>query len=290
MYKRICFFIIFCLCTPIFAAEQMLLWQGGAPKALGTEDKDIPLLYLYPADKDNNTGAAVVVCPGGGYGHLAMDHEGHDVARWLNSIGVSAFVLKYRLGSNGYKHPVPMLDAKRAVRSVRYSADKWNIDPARIGIMGFSAGGHLASTVGTHFDYGDKDAADPIDKISSRPDFMILMYPVITLMDYSTHKGSRSNLLGENPDTELIKKLSNHLQVTDKTPPTILIHADDDKVVFPDNSVNFYLALRKAKVPAELHIYKKGGHGFGIGRDVGPASAWPSQCQQWLKQMELLER
>lgn len=266
--------------------EVKLLWPGGAPGAKGTADGDKPSLTIYLPAKDKATGAAVVICPGGGYGHLAMDHEGHQIAEWLNSFGVAGFILKYRHSRSGagYGHPVPLQDAQRAVRMVRTGAKKWNLDPDRIGIMGFSAGGHLASSAGTHFQQRYSEAKDEIDRADCRPDFMILMYPVVSFTESFTHKGSRRNLLGNDPDDDLVKNLSNEKQVTPETPPTFLVHADDDKAVPPENSIYFYLALKKAKVPAEMHIYEKGGHGFG----KGAVSSWMLRCSDWMRGRGLL--
>ena len=215
--------------------------------------------------EDKAVGTGVVVCPGGGYTHLSMEKEGSDVAKWLNSLGISAFVLKYRLGANGYQHPAPMEDGQRAIRLVRANAEKWHVDPNRIGMMGFSAGGHLTSTVGTHFDSGHPDDADLVERASCRPDFLVLIYPVISMTIPQTHSGSKKALLGANPDPELVKNLSNELQVTTETPPTFLVATNADTTVPAENSVQFYLALRKAKVPAELHIWEEGKHGFRIG-------------------------
>jgi acetyl esterase/lipase len=264
-----------------------LLWPKGAPGAVGTEERDKPSLtfYLPPADKANGT--AVVVCPGGGYGGLATGHEGKDPAQWLNRHGIAAFVLRYRLGPR-YHHPAPMQDAQRAMRLVRSRAKEWNLDPKRIGIWGFSAGGHLASTVATHFDDGRSDADDPIDRVSCRPDFAILCYPVITMRPRVTHGGSRRNLLGDKPDEALVMSLCNDEQVTEKTPPTFLFHTNEDKVVLPENSIRFYRALCQKKVPAELHIYEKGRHGVGLGVGLGAVSAWPEQLAGWLKTRGLL--
>jgi enterochelin esterase family protein len=264
-----------------------LLWPQGTPGAMGTETADRPTLtrYLPPAGKANGT--AVVVCPGGGYGALADDHEGRQVAHWLNSLGVSAFVLKYRIAPR-YHHPAPLQDAQHAIRTVRANAQDWHVDPQRIGIWGFSAGGHLASTAGTHFDEGKLDAADPIEKVSCRPDFLILAYPVITFSESSMHAGSRRNLLGAEPDSKLVENLSNEKQVTAQTPPTFLFHTDADKGVLPENSVLFYLALRKAGVPAELHIYEKGPHGVGLASRDRTLSSWPGRLADWLRGRGLL--
>ena len=259
----------------------MPLWPNAAPGAKGTEPEDIPTISLYapPAGKAN--GAAIVVCPGGGYGHLA-DHEGHTIAVWLNSIGVTAAVLKYRLGPR-YGHPAPMQDAARALRTVRARAKEWNLDPNRIGIWGFSAGGHLASTMATHFDDGNPHASDPIERVSSRPDVAVLAYPVISMAEGTTHAGSRKNLLGANPPPELVALLSNEKQVTPKTPPTFLFHTADDSAVSVENSFLFAEALRKAKVPYELHVFEKGRHGVGLAQNDPALSAWPKLLESWLR-------
>lgn len=264
-----------------------LLWPQGAPGALGTEERDKPSLTIYLPPSDKANGTAIVVCPGGGYGALALGHEGKEPAEWLNRHGIAAFVLRYRLGPR-YRHPAPMQDAQRAMRMVRSRAKEWNLDPKRIGIWGFSAGGHLASTIATHFDDGKSDADDPIERVSSRPDFAILCYPVISMRPPVTHGGSRRNLLGDKPDEALVTSLCNDEQVTEKTPPTFLFHTNEDKAVLPENSIRFYLALRKKKVPAELHIYEKGVHGVGLGVGRGAVSAWPEQLAGWLKTRSLL--
>lgn len=264
------------------ARTVVTLWPNGAPGTAGTEEADKPSLtvYLPPADKANGT--AVVVCPGGGYGHLALSHEGVQIADWLNALGVSAFVLKYRIAPR-YRHPAPLQDAQRALRTVRRRAGEWHINPERIGVWGFSAGGHLASTLGTHFDDGNKDAEDDIDRAGCRPDFLILSYPVITLEPPYTHVGSRTNLLGKEPDPKLVENLSNEKQVSDKTPPTFLMHTNSDTGVPPENSILFYMALRKAKVPAELHIYEKGPHGVGLAKKDPILSSWPERLAAWMK-------
>ncbi len=266
-----------------------LLWPAGAPDAQGDKEADKPTLtvFLPPADRAN--GCAVVVCPGGGYGGLAIDYEGYDVAQWLNSHGVAGFVLKYRHRGVGYGHPTPLHDAQRAIRTVRARAKEWSVDPNRIGILGFSAGGHLTSSAGTHFDKGCPDAADPIDRVGCRPDFLVLVYPVISLTDPAiTHKGSGQNLLGKDPDPKLVEYMSSELQVTSETPPTFLVHGNNDTGVVPENSVRFYLALRKAKVPAELHIYEKGRHGFGLNKEPGPVATWGDRCIDWMRARGLL--
>jgi len=263
------------------------LWPKGAPGALGAADEDIPALtpYLVPAARA--TGTAVIVAPGGGYAHLSMDKEGEQIARWLNSIGVAAFVLKYRLGPR-YHHPIELGDAQRAIRTVRSRAAELGLSPARIGMMGFSAGGHLTATVGTHFDAGDASAPDPIDRASSRPDFLVLCYPVITFEDPYAHRGSRQFLLGDNPDPKLARDLSNELQVTADTPPAFLFHTTTDQTVPVENSVLFYLALRKAGVPAEMHIYERGPHGVGLAATDEALSSWPARLADWLRVRGLL--
>ena len=268
------------------APKAELLWPGAAPGAQGTEDIDKPTLapYLVPAGR--GTGTAVIVCPGGGYQGLSMDKEGDQIARWLNSLGVAAFVLKYRLGPK-YHHPVELGDAQRAIRTVRSKAAEYRLLPDRIGIMGFSAGGHLASTAGTHFDAGDANAADPIDKASSRPDFLILCYPVISFTT-AVHQGSKRNLLGDNPDPKLVESMSNETQVTAQTPPTFLFHTNADTGVPPENSMLFYMALRKAGVPAEIHVYEKGPHGVGLAQTDEALSTWPSRLADWLRGRGLL--
>ena len=265
-----------------------MLYPGTAPGALGSEETDIPRLTLWIADPNKSVGTAGVVCPGGGYGALAMDHEGKQIAEYLNEIGISAFVLKYRLGPR-YHHPAPLQDAQRAIRTVRSRAKEFKVDPGRVGIWGFSAGGHLAATAATHFDTGRADASDAVERESSRPDFAILAYPVISFTEY-VHKGSRRNLLGENPDPALVELLSNEKQVTKETPPTFLFHTNEDTGVPPENSVLFYLALRKAGVPAEMHIYEKGRHGVGLAPKDSILSSWSGRLTDWLRMRGLLER
>lgn len=265
----------------------VLLWDKAAPGAVGDKPEDKPSVTQYAPAPEKKNGTAIVVCPGGGYGGLAVDHEGRQIAEWLVERGVTAFILKYRLGPR-YRHPAPMLDAQRAVRLVRARAGDWKLDAKRIGIWGFSAGGHLASTVGTHFDQGMKDSSDPIERASCRPDFMILSYPVITLEPPFAHMGSRANLLGKNPDAKLVDSLCNDRQVKPDTPPTFLMHTDEDKAVPPENSIMFYLALKKARVPAELHIYEKGRHGVGLAAKDPVLSSWPERLAAWMKGRQLL--
>jgi acetyl esterase/lipase len=269
--------------------EFHLLWTEGAPGALGTEAVDKPKITVYLAPKGKANGAAVVVCPGGGYVVVASDHEGKQVAEWLNRLGVAAFVLQYRLGPR-YHHPAPLQDAQRAIRLVRARATEWGVDPARVGILGFSAGGHLASTAGTHFDRGQPDAADPVERQGSRPDFLILGYPVISLIHPAVHKGSRDNLLGKDADPKLLESLSNETQVTALTPPTFLFHTDEDTGVPAEHSLLFYEALRRANVPAEMHIFAKGPHGVGLAPKDPALSLWPSLCAAWMDTMGFLSR
>lgn len=255
------------------------LWESDAPGAQGKEDADIPTLTIFRPERPN--GAAVVVCPGGGYGGLAA-HEGKPVAQWLNTLDVTGLVLKYRLGPK-YHHPVEMGDVLRAIRLVRSHATDWKIDPRRIGVLGFSAGGHLASTAVTHFDAGNPDTADPIDRVSSRPDFGVLIYPVITLEGPKTHVGSRRNLLGDSPSQELLDLLSNQKQVTDQTPPCFLVHSSADRVVPFENSLMFAEALARHHVPVELHVFDHGPHGFGLGGDDPVLNQWPALCARWMQ-------
>ena len=262
------------------------LWTGDAPGALGKEAKDIPTLTPYFATPAKATGASFVICPGGGYGHLAP-LEGFHYALWLNEQGITAFVLKYRLGSGGYRHPVMMHDVQRAIRYVRANAGTWNLDSNRIGIMGSSAGGHLASTALTHFDSGNPAAGDPIDRASSRPNLGILCYPVIN-MGADTHAGSRRNLLGDNPDPELIELLSNEKQVSAETAPSFIVHTFDDSAVKVENAMEFAAALRRHGVPFALHIYPKGAHGMGLGSpqwDPANRHVWTFECALWLKEL-----
>ena len=238
-------------------------------------------MYVYLPEKDRATGAAMIVCPGGGYGGHAMDHEGTQVANFLNQHGVAAFVLRYRLSP--YRHPVPLMDAQRAIRIVRHDAEQYGLAKDRIGIMGFSAGGHLAATAGPHFDAGDANAQDAIDRESCRPDCLVLCYAVVSFSEKFHHGGSRRNLLGDQADDPaLIELLSNEKQVTKETPPTFLFHTNEDSGVPPENSVAFYLALRKAGVPAEMHIYAKGPHGVGLMPGDPVLSSWAKRLADWL--------
>ncbi len=259
------------------------LWPEGAPGAQGTKETDRPTLTPYVPQSADSPIAAIVVCPGGGYGGLAK-HEGHDYAEWLNKAGIAAFVLKYRLGSKGYRHPSMLQDAARAVRSVLAGATRWNVDPARIGIMGSSAGGHLASSLLTHHTPGKPDSADPIERVSSRPDLGILCYPVIS-MGSITHQGSKRNLLGKEADPKLAWLLSSELQVTPETPPCFVWHTYEDKAVLVENSLEFAQALRRAGVPFDLHIYQKGRHGIGLAN----GHPWTKDCLFWLKEQKFTQ-
>jgi acetyl esterase/lipase len=257
------------------------LWEHHAPGAQGSADIDIPTLTPFFPPKGTATGAAFIVCPGGAYMHLAP-HEGKPVAEWLNSVGITSFVLKYRLGPK-YHHPVELDDVQRAIRLVRSRAAEWSLDPKRIGIIGFSAGGHLASSAATHFDDGDPKALDAIDHSSSRPDLAILIYPVITMYDPYEHHNSRNSLLGNNPDPALVELLSSDRQVSPNTPPCFLVHGADDRTVAVENSLLFAMACHKNKVPFELHVLEHGPHGFGLGGNDPRINIWPSMAARWLQ-------
>ncbi len=275
----------------LWAAEKPTvqpLWPDGVPMKTAEQTAEEPMMSIYLPAPEKNTGAAVVIYPGGGYSGLATDHEGKQIAEWLNDNGIAGIITTYRRGK-GSQHPVPLTDAQHAIRTVRYNAEKWNIDPDRIGVIGFSAGGHLASTTGTHFDLGNPDAQDPIEKMSCRPDFMLLIYPVISLNSEYTHQGSKRNLLGENPDPVLVEKFSNNQSITQDTPPTFLAHTNEDTGVPSENSVLFYLGLRKAGVPAEMHIFEKGRHGLGLGPKDMAFRYWPMLCIEWLKTRGIIE-
>lgn len=303
MKRLIGFFGFYLAASVCFGQEYTLaLWEKQIPNSKNTNEEEVrdfnrvlsisnvqkPDIAVFLPSAKIATGQAVVICPGGGYGRLAYDREGTDVAKWLNSLGIAGIVLKYRLpNSNNHitPHKSPLLDAQRAIRLVRHHASEWNIEADQVGIMGFSAGGHLASTAGTHFDSGHKDAQDPIDQLSSRPDFIILMYPVISMSQPFMHRGSQRNLLGNEPDSTLTVYYSNDLQVTNETPPTILIHASDDKSVPVENSLVFYRALVEKGVSAEMHIYPTGGHGFCMATGKYYLETWPDRCADWLKSL-----
>lgn len=279
------FLLVVCSCNVVLSDEEWKpLWPNGAPGATGTAEHDVPALLAYPASQESANGCGVVVCPGGGYGGLAMGHEGYEIVEWLNKRGISAWILRYRLGSKGYHHPIQKNDVLRAIRTVRHSAKDHGVDPNRIGVWGFSAGGHLASTAATHFDLGDAAATDPIDKVSSRPDFAVLCYPVITMDEAFTHKGSRRNLLGPDryDNADLVELLSNEKRVTKDTPSTFIFHTTEDQAVPVENAIAFYSALRKHKVNCELHVYQKGRHGVGLASKDPVLKTWPGRLEDWL--------
>lgn len=278
----------------------MKLWPGGIPGSIsGSDYQEVstvengiitrwikvtdPSLTVFLPPKEKATGTAVLICPGGGYGALAFNHEGNDIAKWLNDNGIAGIILKYRLPSDLImkdKSIGPLQDAQEAMRTIRRNAVSWNINPSKIGVIGFSAGGHLASTLSTHF---DEKVYDVKDNISARPDFSILMYPVITMDASFTHMGSRRNLIGENPSEEAVRHFSNELQITEKTPPAFLVHSADDKAVPIKNSMTYYEALSKLNIPSELHIFRKGGHGYGLAVNGETQSSWPQLCLRWMK-------
>ena len=267
--------------------ETIPLWENRAPGALGDADADRPTLTVFRAAGRQTGGTSVIIAPGGGYVNLAMDKEGRQIASWFNAMGVTAFVLKYRLGPR-YRHPIELGDAQRAIRLVRSRAMQFGIAPDRIGMMGFSAGGHLAATAGTRFDDGNASAPDEVDRASSRPDFLILAYPVISTDPAIAHAGSVRSLLGENPAPALLQELSADLHVTARTPPTFLFSTNADTAVPAENTVRFYLALRQAKVPAEMHIFENGPHGVGLDLGDPALSLWPTLLTNWLRGRGLL--
>jgi acetyl esterase/lipase len=262
--------------------QTILLWPSGAPGALGAEDSDRPALTIYMPPNTTGPMTAMIIAPGGSYARLSMNNEGRAPANYLNTLGIAAFVLRYRLGPR-YHHPIELADAQRAIRTVRARAAEWHIAADRIGIMGFSAGGHLASAASTHFDAGKTDAADPIDRVSSRPDFAVLGYPVISFVEAWTHQGSKTNLLGESPDAALARSLSSETQVTASTPPTFIYHTNADTVVPVENAVAYFLALRKAGVPAEMHVFRNGAHGSGLAQQDPALAEWPRLLANWLR-------
>lgn len=271
----------------VLTGKKQLLWPDGAPGATGTGQGHEPSITIYLPDAARATGTAIVVCPGGGYGGLALDHEGEQIGQWLIKEGIAAFVLQYRHAPL-YGQPYPLMDAQRAVRTVRAGAAQWGIKPDRIGILGFSAGGHLTASTGILNEGGDPTAKYPIDQVSARPDFMVPVYPVITMQDDYTHKGSKKNLLGDNPDPALVERYSLERQVNAQTPPTFLVHTTDDQAVPVENAVQLYLALHKAGVPVEMHIYEKGQHGLGLGGGNAEFATWPGHLLDWLRVHQLL--
>ena len=300
MIKKFTVFVLAVINIAAFAQDKVVkVWPNGAPDHNGMDEPEEKFegvrvrnvseaeMYVYLPEKENNTGAAVVICPGGGYWIEAMDHEGFQMAEWLKTKGVAGIVLKYRLPYG--HHEIPSGDARRAMRIVRMNAKEWGIDHEKIGIAGSSAGGHLASTVGTRFDAGNKESNLTIEQVSCRPDFMLLLYPVITFKEVFGHMGSRKNLIGEGNNWELVEKYSNELHVGSETPPTFLVLADDDKAVVSRNSVEFYLALTKNNVPAEMHIFSEGGHGFGMNKKNLPVDQWPELFYDWMKAQKIIE-
>ena len=279
------FAIFFSVSLPGGEPARLPLWPEGAPLAKGKEETDQPWVDVYPADKHQATGAAFLICPGGGYGGLAADHEGDQIARFFHGLGIHAFVLHYRLGSKGYHYPVQLIDVQRAMRVVRSKAGEMKFDAGRVGLIGFSAGGHLTSMAATLFDEKPEGATnDAIDQLSARPDVAVPCYPVISMTAASAHKGSRKNLLGpRNEDEALALAVSTETRVTEKTPPCFIFQTDDDTVVPSENAVSFYLACRKAKVPCELHIFKPGRHGVGLAQADPVLSAWPKLLTEWLR-------
>ena len=307
MKTRIIFVLLFIMNVLIVRSQTVTLklWPDGIPGSISdpsyvenitiTDGNTIrceqvitPDLTVFLPAPEKANGAAVMICPGGGYGALAFDHEGNAIAKWLNDNGIAGIILKYRLPSDQImkdKTVGPLQDAQEAMRVIRRHSSEWKIDPKRIGVIGFSAGGHLASTISTH--YGEK-VYDVKDNTSARPDFSLLIYPVVSMDTLVTHMGSRNNLLGLKPGNDLVKRFSNELQITADTPPAFLVHSSDDNAVPVMNSIGYYKGLQKNKIPAELHIFQKGGHGYGLGTGKGTESSWPRLCMQWLKEMGLI--
>ncbi len=300
MKKNIYLILLFML-TFHFAQSQpiMKLWPEGTPDPVVSpkpeetfEGRRVryvsePTLTIYLPPKEQNTGVSVVICPGGGYGMEAMDHEGYEVAEFLQSHGIAGIVLKYRLPF-GHSE-IPLQDAQQAIRLVRFHAEEWSIDPKKVGIAGFSAGGHLASTLSTHFDSGNSNSNSAVGKLSCRPDFSILLYPVVTFKEEWGHMGSRENLIGKTNDWKIIEKFCNELQVTNQTPPAFIALADDDTGVKPRNSIEYYLALKREGIPAELHIFKEGGHGFGMHKTGKAHDQWPLMVVEWMRAMKYIK-
>jgi acetyl esterase/lipase len=276
-------------CSTLFSQKSTVeyLWPKGAPDAQGDSAGDKPTLTFFFPEKP--TGAAIVICPGGAYRGLAA-HEADPIAEWCNTFGVTGIVLRYRHANSGagYHHPTPLLDAQHALSLVRSRAGELGIDPGKIGILGFSAGGHLAASLGTHCKEKDRSSLDPLKGVSCRPDFMVLIYPVITMDSTFTHGGSRESLLGLHPSKELVDLMSNEKQVTPDSPPAFIVHTSDDQAVPVENAVAMYSALRKSNVPVEMHIFQHGDHGFGLGVDKGAVGAWPGLCKTWMKNLGLI--
>ncbi len=286
-----------------FAQNEMIdLWKEAIPNSRISDEQERvevdeivrisrvqkPTLEIFLPAKRAASGRAIIICPGGGYTYLSYDWEGTDIAKWFNGIGVAAFVLKYRLpDSKSVKtsYEAPLQDAQRAIRIVRSRAEEWHIDPNKIGVIGFSAGGHLACTLGTQFATPNNFKETSLDSLSARPDFMALIYPVITMKSDYTHKGSQRSLLGMSPDKRLIDQYSNEIQVTSYTPPTFIVHAQDDDVVPVENSIRFYKALKENKVPAEMHLYPSGGHGYALAINQDHLNTWPERLREWLQNL-----
>lgn len=266
--------------------EAVPLWPGRAPGANGDDDRDVPRLLRFPPPAGRPDGEAlrpaIVVCPGGGYGHLAMGHEGRDIAAWLHRSGIEPLVLDYRHRGKGYGHPWPLRDAQRALRLARHRAAEWRIDPQRIGVLGFSAGGHLAASASVYHDAGAPENADVVERQSCRPDFAVLCYPVIAFGQEFSHRGSQQNLLGRDAAAELVARMSVERQVDETTPPTFLWHTSADRGVSAENSLVYYRALLRHRVPCELHVFEAGRHGIGLGGEL-PAAAWATLCRRWLR-------
>ena len=300
MSKNICLILFIMLSLQVAKSQSIMkLWPNGTPgEVVSPKPEEIfegkrvryvsePTLTVYLPTKETNTGIAVVICPGGGYAMEAMDHEGYEVGEFLQAHGIAGIVLKYRLP---YGHSeIPLQDAQQAMRMVRLHAEEWSVDPKKVGIAGFSAGGHLASTLSTHYDSGNKDSKNPVEKLGSRPDFSILLYPVVTFKEEWGHMGSRVNLIGNTNDWKIIQNFSNELQVNSQTPPAFIALADDDAGVKPRNSIEYYMALKREGVPAELHIFKEGGHGFGMHKTGKAHDQWPLMVVEWMKAMKYIK-
>lgn len=302
--KSICLlpFLLLIITQTMAQDLRLKLWPDGAPNqntppaaekyyenngTMRYENISEAELFVYLPEASKNTGAAVVICPGGGYWVEAIDHEGFQIAEYLKENGIAAIVLKYRLPYGN--SAIPLTDAQEAIRLVRSKASEWKINPEKVGIAGSSAGGHLASTAGTHFDAGSPEAANPLQRLSCRPDFMLLLYPVISMDEKITHVGSRKNLIGDTNDWKVAEPFSNELHVTENTPPTFLVLADNDHGVVPENSIRFYMALKKHNIPAEMHIFAKGGHGFGMRKTGLPVEQWPNLFVEWMKSMKFVK-
>lgn len=299
--KNIIYLILFFMQFSQSSVSQNIikLWPEGTPGPVVSpkpeetfEGKRVryvsePNLTVYLPSKELNSGVAVIICPGGGYGIEAMDHEGYEVAEFLQNQGIAGIVLKYRIP---FGHSaLPLQDAQQAMRLIRYHAVDFGIDPTKIGIAGFSAGGHLASTLSTHYDNGNNESTSPVAKLSCRPDFSILLYPVVTFKEEWGHMGSRENLIGKTNDWNVIQQFCNELHVTKDTPPAFLALADDDSAVKPRNSIEYYMALKREGIPAELHIFKEGGHGFGMHKTGKAHDQWPLMVVEWMKAMQYLK-